>query len=92
MPAPGSLLEENLERVIDSVVRNVNAGRGAVPDMDAPELQPVANEAADARATIADLCGHVAHALKSLDTAPTGHASYRSPVPPPSPPTLNLVR
>ncbi len=92
MSAPGSLLEENLERVIDSVVRNVNAGRGAVPDIDAPELRPAANEEADTRATIADLCGHVAHALKSLDAVPNGHATYRAPVPLPPPPTLNLVR
>ena len=89
MIVPRSLIEENLERVIDSVVRNVSAGRGAVPDLDATDLQAPEVEA---RATVADLCGHVAYALRSLDAAPHALASYKAPVPAASPPTLNLVR
>lgn len=89
MITPGSLIEENLERVIDSVVRNVSAGRGAVPDLDATESQAPGGEA---RATLADLCGHVAYALRSLDAAPHVLAGYKAPVPAASPPTLNLVR
>ncbi len=92
MPVSGSLLEENLDRVIDSVVRNVSAGRGAVPDMDAMESTVPADEQSEARETLADLCGHVAYALKSLDAAPHALASYRAPEPPASPPTLNLIR
>jgi hypothetical protein len=87
-----SLLEDNLERVIDSVVRNVGAGRGAVPDLDAPEVQLAPDEASDARATMEDLCGHVAYALKSLDSGPHALATYRAPDRPVTPPTLNLIR
>ncbi len=94
MPAPGLFLEENIERVISSVVRNVDAGRGAVPDADLLEATPDSGEdAAEARdETLADLCGHVAYALKSLETAPHALASYRAPEPPSVPPTLNLIR
>jgi hypothetical protein len=95
MPAPGSLLEENIDRVIESVVRNVSAGRGAVPDLDATQSADVAGaeaEDAEARNTLADLCGHVAYALKSLDGAPHSLASYRAPDRPATPPTLNLIR
>lgn len=95
MAMPGSHLEDNLERVIDSVVRNVSAGRGAVPDLDAPEAAAsagAADEATEDRETLADLCGHVAHALKSLETAPHPLATYRAPERPASQPTLNLVR
>ena len=92
VPLSSSLLEDNLDRVIDSVVRNVSAGRGAVPDMDITEADAPAAEASDARETLADLCGHVAYALKSLDSAPHALASYRAPEPPASPPTLNLIR
>ncbi len=88
----GSLLEENIDRVVDSVVRNVTAGRGAVPDMDALEEDPAPTGESEARETLADLCGHVAYALKSLDTGPHALASYKAPEPPASPPTLNLVR
>ena len=83
MPTAGSLLEENLDRVIDSVVRNVNAGRGAVPDPDSMRATDVADPAAlddeEARETMADLCGHVAHALRSLDTQTRATATYRAP-------------
>jgi hypothetical protein len=90
---PGSHLEENLGRVIDSVVRNVSAGRGAVSDLDVPEAVPTPDADAEARETLADLCGHVANALKSLAAAaPHALASYRAPERPASAPTLNLVR
>ena len=88
----GALLSDNIERVIESVVRNVNAGRGAVPDLDAPEQTPEMVIAAESRDTMADLCGHVAFALKSLDATPHALATYRAPEPPQAAPTLNLVR
>lgn len=93
LPQSASILEENIERVVDSVVRNINAGRTAVPDMDAAELEtPAAGEENEARETLADLCGHVAYALKSLDAGPHVLATYRAPEPPPTAPTLNLIR
>ncbi len=94
MPAPGLFLEENIERLISSVVRNVDAGRGAVPDADLLEATPDSgDDAAGARdETLSDLCGHVAYALKSLETGPHALATYRAPEPPPVPPTLNLIR
>jgi hypothetical protein len=88
-------LEENIERVIESVVRNVKAGRGGVPDEDtmpAIPAVPDGEDEEDARETLADLCGHVAYALKSLESGPQALASYRPPEPVPAPPTLNLVR
>jgi hypothetical protein len=100
---PVSLLEENIDRVVDSVVRNVSAGRGAVPDLDAEgmgapggirsdsEDGKSANEDA-ARETLADLYGHVAHALRALDATPHALAGYRPPEPQAAPPTLNLIR
>jgi hypothetical protein len=99
MAVGGSLLEENLDRVIDSVVRNVSAGRGAVPDPDSMDAEPAAPsrddvlpDAAEARETMADLCGHVAYALKSLEAPHRATATYRAPEAPAMPPTLNLVR
>jgi hypothetical protein len=86
------MLDENLERVIDSVVRNVSAGRGAVPDFDALAVGGPQAEEAGSRETLADLCGHVAYALRSLDTPPHALASYRPPEAPAGPHTLNLVR
>lgn len=95
MPTYPSILEENIERVVESVVRNVSAGRGAVPDDDAMKGEPAAMDAEseeEARETLADLCGHVAYALKTLETGPQALASYRAPEPPAAAPTLNLVR
>lgn len=99
MAVAGSLLEENLDRVIDSVVRNINAGRGAVPDPDSMDAELAAPsgggelpDAAEARETMADLCGHVAYALKSLEAPHHATATYRAPEAPAMPPTLNLVR
>ena len=99
MSTAESLMEEKLDRVIDSVVRNVNAGRGAVPDIDAIDAAGTAEVgedpsigASEARETLADLCGHVAYALKSLDGAPRATATYRAPEAPATAPTLNLVR
>ena len=91
-PIPTSLLEENLDRVIDSVVRNVSAGRGAFPDPDSLDSEGPVDAENDARETLADLCGHVAHALKSLDGGLHPLASYRPPEAPATAPTLNLVR
>lgn len=96
MPTAGSLLEDNLDRVIDSVVRNVNAGLGAVPDPDSMQVVDATDRAsldeAEARETMADLCGHVAHALRALDTQPRATATYRAPEAPAAAPTLNLIR
>jgi hypothetical protein len=96
VPTTGSLLEENLDRVIDSVVRNVNAGRGAVPDPDSMQAvdatEPVSRDEDEARETMADLCGHVAHALMAFDTRQRAPATYRAPVAPAAAPTLNLIR
>lgn len=96
MSSAGSLLEENLDRVIDSVVRNINAGRGAVPDPDSIEAaEPNDASSADAdeaRETLADLYGHVAHALRALDSPPRITATYRAPEAPAATPTLNLIR
>jgi hypothetical protein len=96
MPTAGSLLEENLDRVIDSVVRNVNAGRGAVPDPDSVQSAGTADsespEKDEARETLADLYGHVAHALRALETPHRTTATYRAPEAPAAAPTLNLIR
>lgn len=92
MPVPTSLLEENLDRVIDSVVRNISAGRGAVPDPDSLGSDSSVEDESDAKETLADLCGHVAYALKSLDGVPHALATYRAPEAPATAPTLNLVR
>jgi hypothetical protein len=95
LPAPASLLEENIDRVVDSVVRNVSAGRGAVPDADLVEPETThdaARSEGEARETLADLCGHVAYALKALDAGPHALATYRAPEPLATTPTLNLVR
>ncbi|HEY8310918.1 MAG TPA: hypothetical protein VIG47_10200 [Gemmatimonadaceae bacterium] len=92
MAVSSSLLEDNIDRVIDSVVRNVNAGRGAVPNLDALEIQESSDEASDARAVMVDLCGHVAYALRSLDSPPHALATYKAPEQPATAPTLNLVR
>lgn len=92
MPVPTSLLEENLDRVIDSVVRNISAGRGAVPDPDLADTDVAPEQGNDARETLADLCGHVAYALKALDGTPHNLATYRPPEALIGAPTLNLVR
>ena len=96
MSTAGSLLEENLDRVIDSVVRNVNAGRGAVPDPDSVQALDAVDSASasadEARETLADLCGHVAHALRALDSPQRVTATYRAPEAPATAPTLNLIR
>lgn len=92
MSAPVSLLEENIDRVVSSVLRNVSAGRGAVPDPDAMMAASDVATSEEASETLADLYGHVAHALKSLDGAAHPLATYRAPERPESPPTLNLIR
>jgi hypothetical protein len=94
-PTSASILEENIDRVVDSVVRNVSAGRGAVPDVDAIQNDMIGEDVRseeESRETLADLCGHVAYALKSLESGPQALATYRAPEPPATAPTLNLVR
>jgi hypothetical protein len=75
-----------------------------VPDLGAVEIttpfdrkgqspEEARDEADDeARETLADLYGHVAYALKSLDAAPHALATYKAPEPPVTVPTLNLIR
>jgi hypothetical protein len=106
LPTSASVLEENIERVVDSVVRNINAGRGAVPDVDRDEADVAASVASataeseatdgerdrESRETLADLYGHVAYALKSLESPPPVMATYKAPEPPAAAPTLNLIR
>ena len=87
-----SILEENIDRVVDSVVRNISAGRGAVPDVDAVDSAEDVDGDEEARETLADLCGHVAYALRSLDAGPHALASYKAPEQPAAAPTLNLIR
>lgn len=90
-----SVLEDNIDRVIDSVVRNISAGRGAVADIDSMEAASAAAQEAEdenARETLADLCGHVAYALKALEVGPHALATYKAPEAPAATPTLNLVR
>ncbi|MEO7103602.1 MAG: hypothetical protein ABI311_09470 [Gemmatimonadaceae bacterium] len=88
----GAILEENIDRVVDSVVRNISAGRGAVPDDGAMNSTPEVDSDEEARETLADLCGHVAYALRSLDAGPHALASYKAPEQPATAPTLNLIR
>ncbi|MEO7041767.1 MAG: hypothetical protein ABI035_05880 [Gemmatimonadaceae bacterium] len=87
-----SILEENIDRVVDSVVRNISAGRGAVSDVDAMDSVADVDGDEEARETLADLCGHVAYALRSLDAGPHALASYKAPEQPATAPTLNLIR
>jgi hypothetical protein len=62
---PAQLLEQNLDRVVDSVLRSLQPGRSA----EAEGTPPVEDEATTRR-IMADLCGHVAVALRGLDEAP----------------------
>jgi hypothetical protein len=92
LPPSASVLEENIDRVVDSVIRNISAGRGAVPDIDAAAQEPAAEDEDEARETLADLCGHVAYALKSLDAGQHALATYKAPEQPAAAPMLNLIR
>ena len=79
MLTPARVLEENLDRVVDSVLRTLAAG-GVTPDSAVTSDEPEGSAAeAQVRETIADLCGHVAFALKSLEPRPHGLASYHAP-------------
>ena len=80
MVTPARVLEENLDRVVDSVLRTLSAG-GVTPPSAVPGEEGTAADA-QVRETIADLCGHVAFALKSLEPRPHGVATYHAPVPP----------
>lgn len=82
MMTPARALEENLDRVVDSVLRTLAAG-GVTPEsaVASDEREGTMAEA-QVRETIADLCGHVAFALKSLEPRPHGVATYHAPVPP----------
>lgn len=82
MVSPARVLEENLDRVVDSVLRTLSAGSVAVEATIATDdLSGTAAEA-QVRETIADLCGHVAVALKSLEPRSHGVATYHAPPPP----------
>ncbi len=84
----------NLDRVMDAVLRSM-----AAPEPDPAAAEPVTGEvlsiAADAvrDATLADLCGHVSYALRSLDAAQRPPRAYRGPTAPQaSRPTLDILR
>lgn len=80
MLTPARVLEENLDRVVDSVLRTLAAG-GVTPQSAVPADDSTPAEA-QVRETIADLCGHVAFALKSLEPRSHGLATYHAPPPP----------
>ena len=80
MLTPARVLEENLDRVVDSVLRTLAAG-GATPPSAVP-ADPASAADAQVRETIADLCGHVAFALKSLEPRAHGVATYHAPAAP----------
>ena len=73
---PARALEQNLDRVVDSVLRSL------VPGREAEAADPEAgSDETTARQIMADLCGHVAFALRSLDAAPPPHGVYHGNVP-----------
>lgn len=81
MVSPSRVLEENLDRVVDSVLRTLAAG-GVTPETAVAPEDPSGTAAeAQVRETIADLCGHVAIALKSLEPRTHGVATYHAPPP-----------
>lgn len=80
MLTPARLLEENLDRVVDSVLRTLSAGGVTPGTAVASEERDGSVAEAQVRETIADLCGHVAFALKSLEPRLHGVASYHAPV------------
>lgn len=94
MLTPARTLEENLDRVVDSVLRTLAAG-GVTPETAVASDERTGSAAeAQVRETMADLCGHVAFALKSLEPRTHGVASYHAPVPPPAGarPSLDIRR
>lgn len=81
MLTPARALEENLDRVVDSVLRSLAAG-GVTPSTAVAAGDRVDTPAeSQVRETIADLCGHVALALKSLEPSARPVATYRGPGP-----------
>ena len=81
MSTPARALEENLDRVVDSVLRSLGAGGVTPPTAVASGEAPDTPAESQVRETIADLCGHVALALKSLDPGARPVATYRAPGP-----------
>jgi len=85
------LLENNIDRVVESVMRTINSARvadlpsAAVPLADAPERQED-----EIRDQIIDLCGHVAVALRGLHLPHGDVASYAKPAAPPAGPVVHL--
>lgn len=93
MKTPARVLEENLDRVVESVLRTLAAGGVTPPTAVASEEPSVTAAETEVRETIADLCGHVAFALKSLEPRSHGLASYHGPVAPAtSPRSLDIRR
>ena len=81
MLTPARALEENLDRVVDSVLRSLAAGGVTPPTAVATGEVPGTPAESQVRETIADLCGHVALALKSLEPSARPVATYRAPGP-----------
>lgn len=94
MLTPARVLEENLDRVVDSVLRTLAAGGVTPGTAVASDERDGTPAEAQVRETIADLCGHVAFALKSLEPRQHGLASYHAPVAPPTsaPRSLDIRR
>lgn len=92
MLTPARALEDNLDRVVDSVLRTLAAG-GVTPSTAVSMGDAPGNPAeSQVRETIADLCGHVALALKSMEPSARSVASYRAPAPAPVPASAGAVR
>ncbi|HEV2644087.1 MAG TPA: hypothetical protein VGT98_15350 [Candidatus Elarobacter sp.] len=84
------MLEQNLDRVVDSALRALVPGREAEAE-GAPETGA---DAATSRKIMADLCGHVAFALRSLESQPHPVGSFRGTIaaPPVDHPSLDVRR
>lgn len=80
----GEHLEARLARVVDDVWRSLAEAAGtAEPPTATPE---------EAAADTADLCGHVAVALRELAARPRPAATYSAPPPAGARPVLDLRR
>ncbi len=82
---PSPLLEANLDRVLDGVLRTLRSGKR---DVDiAADLPTVTQQAEQTRSTLRDdasdellttLCGRVAEALRGMELAPGSGSDYRA--------------
>jgi len=80
---PAHMLEGNIERVVETVMKKL----GDFPPTDEADAIP----SLEARVTMTDLCGHVAAALRGLEMHGGDRASYIRPEPKQNP-TLDVRR